>query len=119
MAYWHPDLETPASRQCGRLFGHWIRPRGLFDLENRAAQEDRRTALKILTCGAVPGNCYAASAFGAPSIDSRYPNAFCEAERLENLDLNPRKVELIPNQSVARGCGVCVVVVMPPLAGGN
>ena len=44
----------------------------------------------------------AASPFRQWSVDSGYPDAFCEAQEPESLDLNPRQVKLIPSESVAR-----------------
>src|SRR5436190_8850012 len=53
---------------------------------------------------------------GSGAIDAGDANGFGDAEELQNFDLDPGDIELIPGQSVAGGGRMRVVIVMPAFA---
>ena len=56
---------------------------------------------------------------GYRAVDFRDSNGLRYPEELEDPDLNPGQVELIPRQSMPCRGGVRVVVVVPAFAGGD
>src|SRR6185295_4508725 len=53
---------------------------------------------------------------GRCAVDAGDADGFRDAEDFQNPDLDPGDIELIPCQTVARGSGMRVVIVMPSLA---
>jgi hypothetical protein len=58
-------------------------------------------------------------AFGNRAGSVRYPDGFRQAEIHQNHDLYPGQIELIPCQPMPRRRRMCVMVVVPALAGRN
>jgi hypothetical protein len=57
--------------------------------------------------------------FGLRAVEFRYPGRFRQTEELQDFDWNPGQIELIPDQPMPRRCGMGVMIVVPPLAGGD
>src|SRR5437667_2456966 len=51
-----------------------------------------------------------------PACDIGYVNRFRDPQRFEDLDQNPRRVQLVPCQTMPGRSGMCVVIVVPALA---
>jgi hypothetical protein len=56
---------------------------------------------------------------GPAAVNFRYPDGFRQTEELQDLDLHPGQIQLIPHQAKPRRTGMGVMVVVPALAGGQ
>jgi hypothetical protein len=56
---------------------------------------------------------------GLAAVNVRDPHGFRQTEELQDLDLHPGQIELIPGEAKPRRAGMGVMVVVPALAGGQ
>ena len=124
-----PSMQALAAASEGEINQAWyplgynIRPRRLQSIAREAVEKyggelpsDEATLRSFKGIGEYTAGAVMSFAFGQRAIDFRDANGLGDAQGLENLDLNPGQIELIPRQPVPCRGRVCVVIVVPTLA---
>src|SRR5688572_23700484 len=86
-----------------------------------SAAVQRRPCLQVMPVRTIthPGELLSSFAFYQWVVELGDLDCASDAEEPQDFDLNPRRIKLVPRQSMPRGSRMGVVVVMPSLSERN